>query len=231
MAKTNNTYFTPSSLKFLRDLKAHNEKAWFDANRSSFEESVKGPALQLVSDLQPVLKKISPRFVADPRPNGGSLSRMNRDIRFSKDKSPYKTALFLHFKHTAGNEEAMPSFYMHIEPGASTVGGGVWQPGPKPLKKIRDSIVRDPGGWARAAADGVNGACLMSSGETLKRVPPGYDPEFRFADDLRRKDFGVHRPLADSTLTGSKLIDEIGESLRAASPLLKFLCKAVGLPF
>lgn len=224
-------YFTADSMKFLADLRTHNDKEWFDKNRTRYEEGLKEPALQLISDLQPALRKISKHFVADARSTGGSLSRMNRDIRFSKDKSPYKTALFMHFRHARGTEEAAPSFYLHIEPGGATVGGGVWQPAPKQLSKLRDAIVSEPAAWARAiSGGGAAGACLMK-GEALKRVPPGYDAEHKYAEDLKRKDFGRHRMIADSELTGSRLAVEIADGFRDAAPLMRFVCAAVDLPF
>ncbi len=85
------SYFTPGSLKFLRDLAANNERDWFQSNKERYLSLIQEPALQLIEDFAPRLAKISKHFVADPRPQGGSLFRIYRDIRFSKDKTPYKT--------------------------------------------------------------------------------------------------------------------------------------------
>jgi uncharacterized protein (TIGR02453 family) len=224
-------YFTEDSLKFLKQLKTHNEKTWFEANKARYEEGVRDPALRMVSDLAPRLAKVSSHFVADPRPNGGSLSRIYRDTRFSADKSPYKTALFFHFHHDAGDDEAMPAFYLRIEPGSSVAGGGIWHPATPKLEQIRKTLVDESSAWAKAKSkSGVGAGCAMG-GEMLKKVPRGYDPEHVHAEDLRRKDFGVSGPLEDRVLTSPKLLDELTARFREASPVISFLCDAIGLPF
>jgi uncharacterized protein (TIGR02453 family) len=224
-------YFTSDGLRFLEQLRAHNDKTWFDANKARFEQGLREPGLRLVADLAPVLAKVSKHFVAEAKPMGGSMSRIYRDTRFSKDKSPYKTALFFHFRHARGTEDASPAFYFHVEPGASTVGGGVWHPAPPALDKIRRAIVRSPDAWDRAKGRSKVGAACTMGGEMLKKVPRGYDPDDAHAEDLKRKDFGVHQPAPDALLTSPKLAAELGKRFAAAAPVLEFLCKAVGLPF
>jgi uncharacterized protein (TIGR02453 family) len=225
------TYFTRDGLRFLKELRVHNEKPWFEANKSRYEEGLREPGLRLVTDLAPVLKKFSKHMVADARPNGGSLSRIYRDTRFAKDKSPYKTALFLHFGHDGGGEDAMPGFYLHIEPGASSIGGGIWHPATPALEKIRQAIVAAPAEWTRAKQGKHVGPGCAMGGEMLKKVPRGYDPEHPLAEDLRRKDFGLHQPLSDAALVGADLIRDIEKGFAAAAPLIGFLAEAVGLPF
>jgi uncharacterized protein (TIGR02453 family) len=225
------TYFTRDGLRFLKELGTHNEKPWFEGNKSRFEEGLREPGLRLVSDLAPRLKKVSKHMVADTRPNGGSLSRIYRDTRFSKDKSPYKTALFIHFWHDRGTEDAAPAFYLHVEPGSSSVGGGVWHPATSALSRIREAIVKDSEGWRKAKrGKAVSGACTMG-GEVLKKVPRGFDPEHPLAEDLRRKDYGLHQKILDDVLVGPDLVSELMRAFVATSPLLEFLSKAVGLPF
>jgi uncharacterized protein (TIGR02453 family) len=224
-------YFTSDGLRFLEQLRGHNDKTWFDANKARFEEGLRDPGLRLVADLEPVLAKISKHFVAEAKPNGGSMSRIYRDTRFSKDKSPYKTALFFHFRHARGTEDAAPGFYFHVEPGASSVGGGVWHPAAPALEKIRRAIVKAPGAWDKAKGRSEVGAACSMGGEMLKKVPRGYDPEDPHAEDLKRKDFGVHGPAPDSVLTSARLLGELGKRFATTAPVLEFLCKAVGLPF
>lgn len=159
------------------------------------------------------------------------MSRIYRDTRFSADKSPYKTALFFHFHHRRGDEEAMPAFYFHVEPGQSSIGGGIWHPSTPALEKIRRQIVNSPAAWGKAKGkSGVGSACTMG-GEVLKKVPRGYDPEGPHAEDLKRKDFGVNRPITDAALIGNRLVEELRRSFLGAAPVLRFLCEAVGLPF
>ena len=137
------TYFTPELFKFFRELEKNNEREWFNANKERYERSVKEPFLQFLADLQPRLRKVSPHFVADPSPVGGSMMSIYSDTRFSKDKTPYKTAVAAHFWHAKGKEGATPAFHLRLQPGDSSVGGGIWRPEPRALKKIREAIVVD----------------------------------------------------------------------------------------
>ncbi len=229
------TYFTRDGMRFLEELKKHNEKKWFEKNKARYEQGLRDPGLALVADLEPVLGKISKHFVVDPRPNGGSLSRIYRDTRFSKDKSPYKTHLFLHFHHDghhdAGGEESAPGFFMRLGPGDSRVGGGIWHPASPQLAKIRDAIASDPKGWARAKSKTKLGKTCMMSGDSLKKVPKGYDPEHVHAEDLKRRDFGVSATLSDASLTSATLLKDIERGFRQVAPVIAFLCDATGRSF
>ena len=225
------SYFSRDGLDFLRELTEHNDKDWFERNKARYELGLRDPALRLIADLEPALEKISKHFVVDSRPNGGSLSRIHRDTRFGKDKSPYKTHLFLHFQHENGDDDARPGFFMRFGPGESRVGGGIWHPATPKLAEIRDAITSDPDRWAKAKSKTRLGKTCMMSGESLKKVPKGYDPEHVHAEDLRRRDFGVSSPLSDASLTGSKLVREIEAGFKQVAPVLAFLCDAVGLSF
>ena len=129
-------YFTRGALEFFSELHAHNNREWFLANKGRYEQEVQQPFLRLIADLAPTLKKIAPGFLADPRPNGGSMMRIYRDIRFSKDKSPYKTYAAAHFWTKRGKHETGPAFYLRLEPRGSVLGGGIWQPDPKALRRF-----------------------------------------------------------------------------------------------
>lgn len=123
-------YFTPASLNFLKELAANNHREWFNAHKKTYETALRDPYLQLIADLAAPLATISPHFVADPRPVGGSLFRLYRDTRFAKDKTPYKTWAGAKFFHERSRELSgdVPVFYLHVEPGSSFVGGGLWHP-------------------------------------------------------------------------------------------------------
>src|SRR5215813_14927837 len=135
------TYFKRDLFDFLKELTVHNKRDWFQANKERYEAQVRDPFLRLISDLGSGLKKIDPHFVADPKPTGGSMMRIYRDIRFSKDKSPYKTSVAAHFWHKKGKDGAMPAYYLHLEPGGSLIGGRIWCLEPPTVKKIRDRLV------------------------------------------------------------------------------------------
>jgi uncharacterized protein (TIGR02453 family) len=224
-------YFTPDLMRFLGELKSHNNRDWFNANKERYERSVRDPFLRFVADLQPRLEKISPHFVADPSPVGGSMMRIYRDTRFSKDKTPYKTAVMAHFQHKKGKEGATPAFYLRLQPGDSSVGAGIWHPEPAALKRIRKAIVADSATWGRIK-DGreFRSSCGMA-GESLKRPPPGFDADHPFIEDLKRKDFATMARLDDKRVAGASFMDDLLEAFSTTSPFLSFLTKAVGLPY
>src|SRR5918996_4016229 len=132
--------FSPALFTFLRDLKQNNDRDWFKANKPRYEKAVLEPALQFIVDFEPHLLAISPHFVADPRPSGGSLFRIHRDTRFSKDKSPYKPYTGIQFRHELGKDAHAPGFYLHLEPGGVFAGAGIWHPDQPTLVRIREAI-------------------------------------------------------------------------------------------
>jgi uncharacterized protein (DUF2461 family) len=121
-------YFTKSAFKFLKDLEANNNREWFKANKPRYEAAIKEPAIRFITDFGPYLQKLSPNFRADPRPVGGSMFRIYRDVRFSRDKSPYKTVTGIQFRHDLGKDAHAPGFYLHIEVGGCFVALGCWHP-------------------------------------------------------------------------------------------------------
>lgn len=222
-------YFTPEAFAFLNELREHNNRDWFQANKEEYEKHVREPLLRLIADLAPGIKKITPRFVADPSPNGGSMMRIYRDIRFSKDKSPYKTYVAAHFWHAKGKDVAAPAYYLRLEPGSSVIGGGIWQPESSALKKIRDRIVSDPQTWRQVTSGQKLGSHCTMTGESLKRPPSGYDPNHPLIGDIKRKDFAISAPLTDREIYRRDFKDLVLDRFRSTAPFLEFLSKAVGL--
>jgi uncharacterized protein (TIGR02453 family) len=223
-------HFTRESLKFLNELRAHNNRDWFQSHKERYETQVRDPMLRLIADLAPGLRKINPHMVADARPTGGSMMRIYRDIRFSKDKSPYKTAVAAHFWHGKAKDGAAPGYYMHIEPGRSLIGAGVWRPEPPALKMIRDAIVADSKRWQRVTAAAQRGSGCKMMGESLQRVPRGYDPDHPLAEDLKRKDFTLARPLADRQIMAPDFLALTLATFKQTAAFVEFLSEAVGLP-
>ena len=223
--------FGPELFAFLDDLRAHNDRAWFHANKARWEEAALEPALVFIEDFAPRLEGISQHFRADPRASGGSLFRIQRDTRFAKDKSPYKTNLGIHFRHNAGKDAHAPGFYLHLERGAVFVGCGIWRPDGPATQKIREAIVEDPDGWLAATRGPEVAARLRLDGESLKRPPTGFDPAHPLLEDLKRKDFIGMTNLADAAVTADGFIDEVEAIYRAGAPLQRFLCRALDLPF
>src|ERR1700722_2176412 len=129
-------HFSPSLFRFLAELAAHNERPWFEANKLRYQRDIRDPVLRFIGELRSPLAKVSKRFDVDPRPVGGSMTRIHRDIRFSRDKSPYKTAVTADFPHRDASDATLLGFYLRLAPGSSILGGGVWQPAPDPLRRI-----------------------------------------------------------------------------------------------
>ncbi len=224
-------HFSPELFDFLADLRANNDREWFQANKSRYERHVKEPLLRFIEDFEPYLHSISEHFVADARANGGSMFRIYRDVRFSKDKTPYKTQAAVHFRHDAGKSAHAPGFYLHLAPDEVFAGVGIWRPDSATVGRIRDRIVAEPGAWERAvnAAEFVDEFDL--AGDSLKRPPKGFDPEDPHIEDLKRKDHVATCMFSEEEATAAGFIDAVAEGCRKASPYMEFLTTAVGLPY
>jgi len=157
--------FGPELFSFLEDLGANNDREWFAANKRRYEEHLLEPALAFIGEFAPRLEKISPHFRADARPSGGSLFRIYRDTRFSKDKSPYKTNVGLHFRHERAKDAHAPGYYLHIGPDEVFGGAGIWHPATDAANRIREAIVADRERWKRATRGGAFAKRLELGGD------------------------------------------------------------------
>jgi uncharacterized protein (TIGR02453 family) len=222
--------FRPAMFTFLRDLRAHNDREWFQANKSRYTQQVLEPALEFIRSFAPELHAISPRFQAVAKPTGGSLFRIYRDTRFSQDKTPYKTHVGIHFRHESAKDAHVPVFYLHLEPGDCFVGAGIWRPDTATARQIRQAIVAKPHLWKRAVG-GEFQAAYQLGGDTYKRPPAEVDPDHPLIADLKRKSFIGMAPLTQRTVTSPTFVGDFAEMCRAGAPLLRFLCEALGEPF
>ena len=219
------SYFSPHLFRFLKDLARNNNRPWFAENKNRYERVVQQPCLRFVRDAGPALKSISPSLVADPRPNGGSLFRIYRDIRFSKDKSPYKTNVAMEFWHNKTSKDGQsPGLYLHIAPNESFIGSGIWHPETRTLSKIRQAIVKKPDSWRKIVDAG-----LKLSGDSLRRPPRGFDPDHQFIDDLKHKDFISAVTFTARQTTGPNFMEEFVTAGKSMNPLNKFLAEALEL--
>jgi len=226
------TYFSDKSFKFLRALARHNEKPWFEEHRKDYEAHVRQPFLRLIGDLQPDVAAVSPHFRADTRTVGGSLFRIHRDARFSNDKSPYKTWQGARLFHERRRETAAPSFYVHLQPGGSFVGAGLWHPESDTQRKVRQFIVDNPESWKAAAhAKKLRRQFEFETSEMLVRPPRGFDPQFEFIDDLKHRNWVFWRTLDDEAMTGPKLRQTIAADLATLAPFVDYLCASLDLEF
>jgi uncharacterized protein (TIGR02453 family) len=223
--------FAPALFRFLRDLRKNNDRDWFQQNKERYERDVRAPVLAFIDGFAEPLRSISSHLVADASPVGGSMFRIHRDIRFSKDKRPYKTAVGIHFRHASAHDAHAPSLYLHLEPGNVFAGAGVWHPDGATLAEIREAIVEAPDAWRRALAGRAFRDSWALSGESLKRPPRGYDPEHPLVDDLKRKDFIAITGFSDPDACAPDFPKRLRRLWSASSPLMEFLTRALGAPW
>ena len=157
--------------------------------------------------------------------------RVYRDTRFSKDKTPYKTNIGIQFRHRLGKDVHCPGFYLHIDSRDLFLGAGMWRPDPDSLRKIRERIAAKPAQWRRAVDDRAFKRYFAIGGESLTRPPRGFDKEHECIEDIKRKSFIAVRSLSTDAPLGDRFQQTVETSFRNAEPLMRFLCKAVGVPF
>ena len=216
----------PELFRFLKELRDHNDREWFNANKDRYVAVVRDPLVEFIAAVAPKLRAISPHVVADPRPSGGSLLRIYRDTRFSRDKKPYKTNAGLYFRHAAGKDIHAPGYYLHLAPGEVFMGAGMWHPDADALRAVRDAIVKDPRGWKLAARSG-----LSHGDESLKRPPRGFDPAHPLIEDIKRTSFTTGVEFTEKQACSGTFATTFAEACRRQVPLMRFLAKAMGLPF
>jgi uncharacterized protein (TIGR02453 family) len=224
-------HFSAELFAFLRELGRNNTREWFQANKARYEAAVRDPMLRFIADVAPHLRRVSHHFVADPKPVGGSMFRVYRDTRFSRDKRPYKTIAAAQFRHEHGRDVHAPGFYLHLEAGNVFAGVGSWHPDSTALRSIRDAIVEDPSGWQRASRGKRFCEYYELAGDVLKRPPRGYDADHPMLDDLKRKDFIAITSFADADVLAEGFLEQYAATLRAAKPFMGFLARALVLPF
>lgn len=240
----NHRYFTPETLNFLSQLAQNNDRAWFEAHRTEYEACVRGPCLAFIHDLAAPLAAISPQYLAVARKVGGSLFRIQRDTRFAANKAPYKKHAGLRFAHratvasargTAGNAAPgaldAPVFYLHLEPGKSFLGGGVWHPQSTVLRAIRQYLVNNPKSWQACISTPAFRAVFSLDGDRLQRPPQGFDSAHPLIEDLKFKDFVASSPLRDDDILSPQLLALVVARYRQLAPLMDWLCGALDLDF
>lgn len=230
------TGFRPAALTFLRQLKRHNEREWFQERKPTYEAELLAPLRLLVEEMDVRFAKFAPEIAGDPK---RSIFRIYRDVRFSKDKSPYKThasAWFQHrnASHGVGSEThgAGAGFYFHLEPGASFLAGGIWMPPRPTLGAIRDAIAEDPKAFAKtmSATAFKRRFGKLSEEAMLKRLPRGFDPGHPAEAWLRYQSFTVSARLSDAEVTDRRLPDRIQRDYAVLLPMVRWINRALGYP-
>jgi len=229
------TAISPAALRFLTGLKRRNTKPWFEANRAVYETEVRNPLKALVEEVDVLLAAVAPEIVGDPR---RSIFRINRDVRFSRDKSPYKTNAACWFYHrdagraVGGESHGGAGFYFHFSPTEILLGGGIWMPQRDTLNLIRERIADNPGAFeAIVLAPGVKRRFGSLDEESmLKRMPRGYSEDHPAARWLRHQSFTVGRELTRRELHAPRLPRILARDFAALTPLVRWLNAAIGFP-
>lgn len=227
-------YFTPAVFGFLRELAANNNRTWWEQNKDRYLATIREPALDFIADFGARLEPLAPYLTADTRVNGGSLMRPHRDMRFAKG-APFKTNVGIHFRHAAGKDVHAPGLYLHLEPGRSFAGVGLWRPEAAVAKRIRQAIHDDPNGWVNAAhrpefTDVWNLA--RQEDELLRRVPRELaNGDHPHPDDLRLRTFIFDTRLTQKLITSGDLSGELLARFEVTLPYMQFLCGATGVRF
>lgn len=225
------TGFTPEAIQFLADLATNNERAWFQPRKAEYERLLKTPLERMIEDLAVRLAEAAIPLRADPK---RSPFRIYRDVRFSRDKSPYKTHLGASFPWVASvrpvGEQADEGAhgnggYFHFEPGEMFVGGGMWMADRVRMEAFRRAIVTEPDRVAAALDDPGFVAWFghAHADESLRRVPAGHPADHPMADRLRWKDVVFGRRLSDAEVCSADLPDRLAEGFAAAMPVFRFL--------
>ncbi len=223
--------FKPTAIDYLKELSENNDRNWFNQDKQRYEDDVLTPAFDFISAMSEPLANISPHFTAVPKRIGGSLMRIYRDTRFSKDKTPYKTNIGIQFRHQFGKDVHAPGYYVHIAPDEIFVGIGTWHPPSDALLKIRDYIVEYPKQWLMVRDNKEFQKKYELVGDKLKTAPRGFTKDHELINDLRWKDFIAVHNLDQNDIQNEKFIELCSLLFKTATPYMKFLCDALEVPF
>ena len=228
--------FRPEALRFLRQLKRNNRREWFQEHRDRYEQEIRTPMKLFVEEMDVRLAGFAPEIEGDVK---RAIFRIHRDVRFSRDKSPYKThaacwLMHRNASHGVGSEThgAGAGFYFHLEPGSSIVAGGMWMPPRPTLNALRDAIVARQ----RVFEKTISGTAFkrrfgpLTEERMLTRLPRGYAPGHPAERWLRLVSFTASASLTDDEVVSRKLADRVERDFRALVPFVRFLNDALGYP-
>jgi uncharacterized protein (TIGR02453 family) len=223
----------PAAIRFLARLKRSNTRPWFESNRAIYEMEVRTPLRALVEEVDVLLARVAPEIVGDPR---RSIFRIHRDVRFSRDKSPYKTHAACWFYHhdagraVGGEAQGGAGFYFHFSPTEAFLGGGIWMPPRESLGRLRQALADDPAGFeAIVRAPGFRRRFgELDQEAVLKRMPRGYGDDHPAARWLRYQSFTVGRELSRRELFAPRLPRTLAREFEALTPFVRWLNVALG---
>lgn len=222
-------YFDKTIFEFLRNLKENNSKDWFNANKEKYEGNAREPFLNFIADFAPHLTKIAPNHLANASKSGGSLFRIHKDLRFGNRDEPYKTWMGAYFKHNKSKDVHTPGFYLHIEPKNCFFGAGVWHPDTQTAQKIRLSLAQHTKEWEKIKTAKEFQKTFTMEGDSLKKLPKGFDTNHPHIEDLMRKDFIISHKLKQEDIISENFLKDIVNLCKISACYVEFLTKACGL--
>lgn len=223
--------FPPGTFQFLSDLEDNNTRDWFQANKQRYEQYFLEPALSFIKAMQKPLEKTAPLLKAEPKKVGGSMMRIYKDTRFSKDKTPYKTNIGIQFRHLNGSDVHAPGIYLHITTDECFLGAGTWRPPSDALKLIRAYLDENPDAWKKVLRSKVFNRSFDLYDDRLKSAPRGYAKDHPQIESLRLKSFIGMAPIKRAQLRKATFVTEAQKMIKDAAPLMYFLCEATGQPY
>ena len=224
--------FTEALIDFLVELSANNERAWFKARQDTYESVLRAPALEYIRAIGERLDGVSEHVTASDRKQGGSLMRIHRDVRFSRDKSPYKTNVGIQFRHESGKDVHAPGFYVHISIEDCFIGAGSWSPDRDALLAYRRAVSEHPEEWtALKQITDTTDWRLGGHGDQLKRPPRGFSADDPMIEDIKRKHFIITHDLDIEDVISPNFVDDSIARFQESKDWMSFLCQAIALPF
>ena len=215
----------PETLAFITDVAQNNNREWFAENKERYEVA-KTDVLALVDQLIPRLAAVDPQFSIDT-PAKKCLLRIYRDVRFSKNKDPYKNNYGISF-NIKGSDIHGPGYYLHIQPGECFFAAGFWMPEAAVLKKIREEIDYNASEFLDIINDkNFKNIYHLSKEDTLKNAPKGYDTDHPQIEFLKLKSFIAIYPLKDEDFLKPGIVDKLKKAFESVYPFVLFLRKAV----
>jgi uncharacterized protein (TIGR02453 family) len=223
------TYFSGEALKFLRGLKRNNDRVWFDERKAVYERELKAPMLAVIGEVNEAMAEFAPMHV---RPPQKIIMRIYRDIRFAKDKRPYKTHVSAWWVRDGLQKTSGAGFYFSVSPEEVVIAAGVYMPEREQLLAIRRYLAEHYAEF-RSVMKGKKLRSLMeeNDGVPLTRAPKGFPEDHPAIDLLKNKQWGVSARLPGERATKATLVKDVVERFKAAAPIIALLnAPLVGKP-
>jgi uncharacterized protein (TIGR02453 family) len=213
--------FPKDALKFFKELKKNNNREWFTANKSRYDSLLREPMETLLGSLQEKLRVFDPDIVIEPK---RAIYRIYRDVRFSKDKTPYKTQIAAAFSYRGLNKNNEPGFYFHISDTEVGIGGGLYMPSPDQVKNMRKALAQDASELKKIlAAKKFTSLFSGMEGERLARIPQGYAPDHPDGELLKLKQYLCWKLLPSKIIFDEDFLSVVADHFIAMAPLVRYL--------